>query len=356
MDIKEKHDKQIARLFSMSRDAVLGLRKETVVFANAAADALLGPGLTGRPIAALLPDFLMDESEDYVSAVTIEGSTRTLRAVWMDDLLVVTIPCTVAPAGTGTEAILQQLRHCAFSMRIALDAAFSPDDPDEKRQTYASVLYHNQHSLMRLTSAMTDAAAMAEGNFSCHLQPMDFGQLCTDLVESVNHMTDTQTARVEFHCAPTLFPAMIDQGRMEQMLLHLICNALQHTPPHGTVRLELRRQGKHLILSLDDNGSGIPAGHMANLFSAGNEYDPQTPVSGGTGLGLHIAQGIARAHGGSLILQSEEGQGTHIRLMLPARDRLVLRDSSAHDRGLSQLLTELAPILSHRAYRREYRD
>ena len=100
----------------------------------------------------------------------------------------------------------------------------------------------------------------------------------------------------------------------------------------------------------------IPGARVLDLFSGSGETDPTDLGPKGMGLGLHIAQGIARAHGGSLILRSEEGQGTHIRLMLPAKDRLVLRDSAADDRGSMQLLTELAPVLSHRAYRKEYRD
>lgn len=356
MDMKEKKDNSIERLFALSRDAVLGLRQETVIFANPAAEALLGPGLTGQPITAVLPDFPPDVAGDFVSSVTVGGRVQTLRAVWMEEMLVITLPCAAPPAAKGTDAIVQQLRQHAFSLRMALDAAFPPDALNEKNSAYAASLYHTQHSLLRLTGSLADAAALADGSFSCILKPMDLGQLCANLVDSVNHLTEGQAARVEFHCAPTLFPAMLDRGRMEQMLLQLLCNALQNTPIDGIIRLELRRQGKHLILSLDDNGCGIPPQRMRDLFSDGTESDPTAPAFQGMGLGLHIAQGIARAHGGSLILQSEEGQGTHLRLMLPARDRLMLRDSAALDRGPSPLLTELAPVLSHRAYRKEYRD
>ena len=356
MDTREKNDNRIGRAFSLSRDAVLGLRQERLVFANAAAEKLLGPGLVGQDIFTLLPDFPVEDGEDYVSAVTIGGVLRSISAVRMEDLLVVTIPSVAAPIGAGTDGILQQLRQCVFSLRMALDAAFPPESQTEESRVYSSVLYHNQHSLLRLTGALADAAALADGRLSCLLRPMDLGQLCTNLVDSVNHMTAGQTARVEFHCAPTLFPAMIDRDRMEQLLLQLICNALQHTPAEGTVRMELVRQGKNLILSLDDTGSGIPPARLADLFSGSGETDPTDLGPKGMGLGLHIAQGIARAHGGSLILRSEEGQGTHIRLMLPAKDRLVLRDSAADDRGPRLILTELAPVLSHRAYRKEYRD
>jgi len=356
MDTREINDNKIARIFSMSRDAVLGLRQETVVFANAAAEALLGAGLVGQSVSALLPDFPRPEAEDYVSAVTVDGVLRSFSSVRMEDLQVVTIPGVQSTAGVGTEGILQQLRQCVFSLRMALDAAFPPEKQTEESALYSSVLYHNHHSLLRLTGALADAAALADGSFSCLLRPMDLGQLCANLVDSVNHMTAGQTARVEFSCAPTFFPAMLDRDRMEQLLLQLLCNALQHTPADGTVRMELVRQGKNLILSLDDNGSGIPPARMAELFSGSGEMDPSDPTPKGVGLGLHIAQGIVRAHGGSLILRSEEGQGTSIRLMIPAKDRLVLRDSAADDRGSMQLLTELAPVLSHRAYRKEYRD
>lgn len=355
MDMKEINDKKIARLFALSRDAALGLRQDTIVFANDAAQKLLGPGLSGMNIRTVLPDLPMGQGEG-VSAVTIAGRLHSVTMAAMDDLMVITIPAAAPPAGSNSQALLQQLRQCVFSLRMTLDAAFPPDTPSEKASRYAPVLYHNHHSLVRLTGALADAAALADGSFSCLLRPMDLGQICADLVDSVNHMTAGQSARVEFRCARTTFPAMIDRDRMEQLLLQLLCNALQHTPSDGVVRMELTRQDSQLILRLDDTGTGISPARMADLFSGSGETDPTDLAPRGMGLGLHIAQGIVRAHGGSLILRSEEGQGTSIRMMIPAKDRLVLRDSAANDRGTYQLLTELSPVLTHQAYRKEYQD
>jgi signal transduction histidine kinase len=356
MDDRKIINNKIARLFDMSRDAVVLLRQDIVVYANPAAKLLLGAPFPGQSITSLLPDFPVEADEEYMCAVSIGGTMRTVQSQLLDDTRIITIPHVGSATTQGMDSVLQQLRQCVFSMRMTLDAAFPPEELNEKTSTYASVLYHNQHSLLRLTGTSSDAMALADGSFSCSLRPMDLGQLCNDLVNSVNHLTGGQTARVEFQCAPTAFPAMIDRNRMEQLLLQLICNALQHTPADGTVRLELSRQGKNLILRLDDNGEGIPPSRLANLFTDDTEAAPGDLAPRGIGLGLHIAQGIVRAHGGTMILQTKEGQGTRVQITLPAKDRLVLRDSSAADMGPSQLLTELAPILSHRAYRKEYRD
>ena len=356
MDDRKIIDNKIARLFDMSRDAVLILRQDTIEYANAAAKLLLGAPFPGQRIDSLLPNFPPEAEEEYICAVSIGGTMHTVRSQLLDDARIITIPHVATTSPQGMDSILQQLRQCVFSMRMALDAAFPPEELNEKNSTYASILYHNQHSLLRLTGTLSDTMSLADGSFSCSLRSMDLGQLCADLVDSVNHLTDGQTARVEFHCAPTAYPAMIDRNRMEQLLLQLICNALQHTPADGIVRMELTRQGSNLILRLDDNGEGIASNRLSNLFAGDMEIDHNDLAPRGIGLGLHIAQGIVQAHGGTMILQSEEGNGTHVRIMLPAKDRLVLRDSAATDRGPSQLLTELAPILSHRAYRKEYRD
>lgn len=357
MNQRENFDNKLSRLFALSRDAVLGVQAGAVVFANPAAEALLGHELAGRAVGELLPDLAkVPDAEEFVTSVTIGGRVHSVSAARVDDLLLLTIPRPETGTAASASPILRQLRECVFNLRMALDMAFPPDKTGEKEALYASILYHNQHSLLRLTGALADTAALADGTFFCRLQPMDLGQVCQDLIESVNHFTAGQTAVIEYHSTPGFFPAMIDASRIEQLLLQLLCNALLHTPAQGAVRVELQRQGKQLILRVDDTGSGIPPARLAEVFSGMQEADPADLQGRGLGLGLHIAQGIARAHGGSLIIQSREGQGTQVRLMLPAKDRLVLRDSAALDRGPSQLLTELAPVLPHRAYQKKYRD
>ena len=106
-----------------------------------------------------------------------------------------------------------------------------------------------------------------------------------------------------------------DRDLLFQLLLNLADNALRHTPAEGgTVTLATIPGG----FSVTDTGIGIAPEHLPHLTERFYRIDSsRARKDGGTGLGLAICDSLARAHGGSLEIQSEEGQGTTVRVMLP---------------------------------------
>ena len=93
---------------------------------------------------------------------------------------------------------------------------------------------------------------------------------------------------------------------------------------------------------------------MIRAFTAGEEL-PLT--ASGAGVGLHIAQGIARLHGGVLLLERRKGPGMRVTLSLPARSELRLRDAEMPEpAGAQRLLTELCDVLSPETYLPKYTD
>ena len=119
----------------------------------------------------------------------------------------------------------------------------------------------------------------------------------------------------------------VDAGQIRQSLLNLLHNALAATetvpgPPRLTLTAATR--GSQVVLEVADNGVGLTPevrDHVFDVFFSTRK--------GGTGLGLPIVQRIARAHGGEIELESELGQGTQVRLVLPAA--VVPSDDSAHE-------------------------
>ena len=109
-----------------------------------------------------------------------------------------------------------------------------------------------------------------------------------------------------------------DRDRIKQALLNLGVNALQHTPPGGSVTLGLERDNDWVSVSVRDTGVGIPAEDVPHVFERFYRVDKaRSREKGGTGLGLSIAQWIAQAHGGRLEVASEVGVGTVLTLTLP---------------------------------------
>ncbi|EJN16935.1 MULTISPECIES: ATP-binding protein [Pseudomonas] len=104
-----------------------------------------------------------------------------------------------------------------------------------------------------------------------------------------------------------------DQAQLERVLDNLIDNALRHTAHDGLIRLQARRHGERMIISVEDNGEGIAYGQQGRIF------EPFVQVGrkkGGAGLGLALCKEIVQLHGGRMGVYSRPGQGTQFYMAL----------------------------------------
>jgi signal transduction histidine kinase len=121
----------------------------------------------------------------------------------------------------------------------------------------------------------------------------------------------------------------VDIGQIQQVLTNLVVNAIQATPPRGSVTISIAYDkqltetregcppGDYFCLSVADTGHGIPQELLDRLFEP---FVTTKDIGQGTGLGLSIAYGIVREHGGWIDVQSEVGRGSLFRVYLPVRN------------------------------------
>jgi len=110
--------------------------------------------------------------------------------------------------------------------------------------------------------------------------------------------------------------------QLNQVFLNLLINAGQAIKEHGTITLRTRQDEKNVWVEIEDTGMGIPAENLERIF---DPFFTTKPIGTGTGLGLSLSYGIVKKHGGTLQVQSQVGQGTLFRVVLPrARDPLLL--------------------------------
>jgi signal transduction histidine kinase len=112
----------------------------------------------------------------------------------------------------------------------------------------------------------------------------------------------------------------VDQERISQALLNLLSNARKYSPEGAPIVVQVRRSGAEAIISVCDQGVGIPAellSHIAEQFYRVPGIDVQTGSSSGLGLGLYLARTIVEQHGGRLEVQSQEAQGSTFSLVFP---------------------------------------
>jgi signal transduction histidine kinase len=109
-----------------------------------------------------------------------------------------------------------------------------------------------------------------------------------------------------------------DAGRLHQLLMVLLDNALRYSPERRAIRVDVRRSGPQVRVRVRDHGIGIPAEDLPHVFDRFVRGSNALP--GGTGLGLPVAKAIAQAHGGTLDIESHQGNGTSVTLTLPASE------------------------------------
>jgi PAS domain S-box-containing protein len=110
-----------------------------------------------------------------------------------------------------------------------------------------------------------------------------------------------------------------DRGRLRQVLLNLVDNAIKYSPSGGDVRIGVERDGSTVRLAVEDEGIGIPTSEQERVFEKFYRLDPQlTRGVGGSGLGLYISRELVRRMDGRIMLESEPGRGSRFTVELPA--------------------------------------
>jgi two-component system sensor histidine kinase VicK len=112
--------------------------------------------------------------------------------------------------------------------------------------------------------------------------------------------------------------AVVDKLLLEQALGNLVSNALKFTPSGGQISLRIKKAEEKIEIEVEDNGIGIPAAHISDLFKEFSKIR-RKGLKGekSTGLGLAIARQIIRLHNGSVSVKSQEGEGTTFTVELP---------------------------------------
>ncbi|HEY7505955.1 MAG TPA: GAF domain-containing sensor histidine kinase [Gemmatimonadales bacterium] len=135
---------------------------------------------------------------------------------------------------------------------------------------------------------------------------------------AVGRMTPAAEARrlrLVLEIAPSLPACETDASRVEQILVNLLGNAIQHTPEGTSVRLELSAQEGFVVFTVCDQGPGVPATeleHIFDIYATKKDGDMR-----GIGLGLPLSRRLARLLGGDLLAVATEGEGGEFRLLLP---------------------------------------
>ena len=187
--------------------------------------------------------------------------------------------------------------------------------PAEFKERARTTIVSETRRLTRLVQDLFDATRLAAGRFEVSPSSCDLGEIVREQVELVRATSDRHTVALDL---PVDVPSSIcDRDRIAQVLSNLLTNAVKYTPG-GTIRVRLRTEDGNALLTVHDEGPGIPPDRLEAIF------EPHVRLVGGagsrlkgSGLGLYIARGIVEAHGGRIWAESAEGGGAVFTMCLP---------------------------------------
>lgn len=207
------------------------------------------------------------------------------------------------------------------SMRAILEAlADGMVDEPQTVQRYLGIAQRDIRSLSTLIDDLFQMAQIDAGGLRLDLAPNSLGDLISDTLESFSELAARQSVSLQGTVAPGVDPVRMDAARIGRVLNNLVGNALRHTPAGGRVEVSASRQADGVQVSVSDSGEGIRAEDLAHVFEQFYRGEKsRSRATGGAGLGLAIARGIVRAHGGEIRVESEPGQGTRFFFNLPTR-------------------------------------
>jgi hypothetical protein len=241
--------------------------------------------------------------EDVTDRANLEEQLRLSEKMAAIGLLAAGVAHEVNTPLTGISSFTQMLLERA-----------APGDP---RTELLEKIERQTFRAAKIVSSLLNLARPSGGETG----PVDLNVVVGDVLSLLEHQF--RMSKVQVRRDLTESPVVVRgvEYKLQQVFLNLLLNARDAMPKGGWVSVATRADGGEALVEVADTGAGIPSEHLARI------YDPfftTKPEGGGTGLGLSVTYGIVQEHGGKLLCESDVGQGTRFKLVLPLMEPAVV--------------------------------
>ncbi|MBS4008514.1 MAG: HAMP domain-containing protein [Clostridium sp.] len=198
-----------------------------------------------------------------------------------------------------------------------LDGAYSQP---ESALRFARIIHSESERLSELIEDVLKLSKIESGRVAIAKEAVAVPELVREVLGRLQERMKKHLLKVEIPA--DLPPIMGDRGLLAQALFNLLENAVKYTQLQGLIAVSAKLRGGEILLSVRDNGIGIPEEAKERIFERFYRVDrARTRRFGGTGLGLAIVKHIVEAHKGGLQLNSIEGKGTEVIISLPIMEK-----------------------------------
>jgi CheY-like chemotaxis protein/two-component sensor histidine kinase len=232
----------------------------------------------------------------------------------------------LAEAERAAESRVRAVGYVAHEFRTPLSsilgfaALLSSDDGSlspERQREFVDVIYRNARHLLHVVQDILNLAKVEAGTLEVSLLAVPAGEVAAAVADSLRPVAEARgiSLRVEDHDAPA---AHADQGRLRQVLLNLLDNAIKYSPPGSDVIVSVRARDEEVWVEVADRGPGLSEEEQEVVFREFSRIQHAGERVSGAGLGLALARNFAEAMGGRIGVRSRIGEGSTFWIALPA--------------------------------------
>ncbi|MBP9015032.1 MAG: HAMP domain-containing protein [Candidatus Atribacteria bacterium] len=189
---------------------------------------------------------------------------------------------------------------------------------EELRKKYLEVIHRETLRLSRLIHDLLDLSLMESKKIEWEMGPLSLPPLIDQVLLKLMPQIEDKKIQVKKDFTPQLPLVWGNMDRIEQVFINLLSNALIFSPPESTIEIKVWKEQKEVVISIKDQGEGIPEKDIPHLFERFYRVEKsRSREKGGTGLGLAIAKQIIENHGGKIKVESQPYQGSTFIFTLP---------------------------------------
>jgi two-component system phosphate regulon sensor histidine kinase PhoR len=215
--------------------------------------------------------------------------------------------------------VSHELRTPLAAVMGALETLADPDPEPATRARFLDIGNRNAARLQAIVSDLLDLSSIEAEGDRMPLEPVRADAPLRTAAGALAGAAEAKGVRLELP-GPSARPAWVrgNAQRLDQVFTNLLENAIKYTPTGGRVVARVNSTASEVVIEVEDSGMGIPASALPRIFERFYRVDrSRSRDMGGTGLGLAIVKHVVRAHGGTVSVKSEEGQGSTFVVALP---------------------------------------
>ncbi|HTU24865.1 MAG TPA: ATP-binding protein, partial [Pirellulales bacterium] len=243
--------------------------------------------------------------------------------------------------------LAHELRNPLAPISNALQLWPHVEDNREQMEELRGTMDRQVRQMIRLIDDLMDVSRISRGKIQLRKQPVSIDTLLQGALESLKPLIESLDHHVTLATADVTLCVNGDVARLTQVFGNLLHNAAKYTSRGGTIWLSAMRRGQEAVVSVRDNGPGIPPHMLTEIFEMFHQVDATLDRShGGLGIGLTLVKRIVEAHGGTVEAHSDgPGAGTEFVVTLPA---LPPKTDGHSPPGRRNRIHQLASVPRHR--------